>query len=96
LTTELCSDYGLYPLVDYEELAICYRSCSEGYPAAARDRLVVDKAKKWSIAIMGDSTWNWKVTTKVPGSNAKHVPKSITRRITYLDVTTIPLDTPST
>ena len=96
MTTELCSDYELYPLVDYQELAKCYRSCSEGYPAAARDRPVVDRTKKWSITIMGDSTWNWKVTTKVEGSKAKHDVKSITRKITYLNATKIPLDTPST
>ena len=45
---------------------------------------------------MGDSTWNWKVTTKVPGSKAQHDVKSLTRKIKFLNATKIPLDMPST
>ena len=45
---------------------------------------------------MGDSTWNWKSTTKVDGLKAQHEVTSIPRKMSQLRATKIPLDMPST
>jgi hypothetical protein len=94
MITELCDDYQLQTLVDYEELAKYYRANSEGYPATARPP--APPGTKWQITIMGDSTWNWKSTTKVDGLKAQHEVTSIPRKMNQLRATTIPLDMPST
>ena len=96
MITELCNDYQLQTAVDYNALAKFYRGSSEGYPATARDRPAADKTKKWSITIMGDSTWNWKVTTKIGTAKAQHEVTYLPRKINSLRVTKIPLDMPST
>ena len=45
---------------------------------------------------MGDSSWNWKVTTKVGAMKAQHDVTNLTRKISSLRVTKITIDMAST